>query len=119
MNEWLQEKIENEGKKVLGHFAEQYLFAVEPVNQVRISDHVIRFENLSLDFDSLMAAYSMQDIRLEHGNTAESNLNQHPTTAGKTKLDVSHLSAAAVQKIRDFYGKEMAAFGYNDSAPVT
>jgi len=138
MNDFVTNQVNNRHafRKQWNHFAEQYAFAVleiplaastsksaagsEPQEtkfEVRVADHVLRFENLNDEFDRLMLAYGLAGIELTSpaartANSADFFLGNNAATKNRTKLEPDAFDGATNRLIRDAYRNDFIAFGY-------
>lgn len=94
-NDFIKMKILN--RDPLGdHYSEQYLY-LDPETKV----HVLKFENIKEEFDSLMKSYNL-DIEL----------NVTTNKASKKIFSVNDLSNETIQLINTIYDKDFELFNY-------
>ena len=111
-NNYLEFKIKNRNiinRSVFspqnGHYIEQYRFLPPP----GLKCHVLRFENLTSDFNQLMVQYQYP-IRLKtHFN--------HGKRSHK-KFGLKDLSPQNIDLIRRVYQKDFEIFNYSQSVPI-
>lgn len=101
-----------------GHFIPQYDYIFD-LDGKKIVQHVLKFESLQDDFNTMMSKYGESSLQLgtEHAN--KSNISDK-------KLSANDLTDANLLLIQRIYGKDFAVFGYerlirpkNDAMPVT
>jgi len=78
-----------------GHYKEQYLYLDKKYNI-----HILKFENLSYDFDNLMKKYSL-NIKLDIHDNKNNKIHT-----------VSSLSPEVIKIINSVYDKDFKMFGY-------
>tara|TARA_Y100000389_G_scaffold189963_1_gene214284 strand:- start:4622 stop:6235 length:1614 start_codon:yes stop_codon:yes gene_type:complete len=108
-NEYLKREILNRGKITVNnhgssygdHYTEQHLYLDESVKT-----HVLKMENLTEEFDSLMSEYN---IPLK--------LNRHNNSNRKV-FEVHHMDAELIQLIQEVYKKDFETFGYSTEPPL-
>ena len=86
-----------------GHLIPQYDFVYDKVNNRRIIEHVLIFENLHEDFSNLMA---------EYGLPLELPRSRVRPKSGK-KLEVWNLSIQNMLLVEDIYKDDFREFGYD------
>jgi len=97
MNKFLILKIkEAEQVKRGDHYTAQYRYMH---NDVAI--HILKFENLQVEFDALMATYEIKDIVLTHDN------------ATPKRFSIDDFSAELIALINEVYHKDFELFGYS------
>lgn len=82
-----------------GHWLPQYLYTHDRQNN-QIPEHILKFENLQHDFDSLMKQYDLNII-----------LDKH-IRPGKYRFGVDDLSEKNKLLIQKVYAKDFQYFGY-------
>ena len=95
-----------------GHFLPQHYYAYNGTTGERIVTRVLRFENLTAEFDALMEEYGLP-IRLpERGKASFHAYNRRKGHKPKKKMGVEDLSADTVKAINDAYALDFSYFGY-------
>lgn len=140
-NDWIRQHVsstDNTAKLLkrrwIGHMVPHYLFVVEPVTEVRYVDYVLRIENLSKEFNSLMKAYGLDHLRLDenadghhHGSSSRhnrsvsdarfKNMNTSITNMVNQNnlktFNVNDLEKKTIKQINDAYADDFNSFGYN------
>lgn len=108
-NDYLKGKIRNRGKitttrhgqSYSDHYTEQYLYLDEAVKV-----HVLKMENLTEEFNTLMSQYNIP-LKLNH----HSNSN-------KKVFGVHHMDSELIQLIQEVYKKDFETFGYSVTPPL-
>jgi hypothetical protein len=101
MNEFLIQKIKcrsMDGR----HYTEQYKY-LHPTATI----HILKFENVTAEFNALMATYDIKGVVLGHQNSRESNTN-----AALQKFSPADFSKELITLINDVYDKDFSSFGY-------
>ena len=110
---WYPEHLYGKGG---GHWIPQYDYVYDDQGR-QIVEHVLRFENLTAEFDALMQRYNMTNIRLPQIMTSDSPTGnhtahqpiKHKTTSKLTRKDLSEKTKAMIHVI---FSRDFDAFGY-------
>lgn len=94
-NKILKKKILNNHNKLFGHYIPQH-FYIDP----NIKIHIIKFENLTKEFNELMKKYNYNFVLNKHSNK------------GKKIYTVNDLSNEVISLINNIYHKDFEMFGY-------
>ena len=101
LNDWIQMKLKEVMKltNYPGHFLPQHFYVYDHHRKQAVT-HVLRYENLQMEFHSLMRQYSLEFIQLP--------LNP-PNEVAFTKAS---LSPDTIAMINNVYGTDFSVFGY-------
>ena len=107
---WYPEHLYGRGG---GHWIPQYDFVYNDQGR-QIIDHVLRFENLTAEFDVLMHQYNMTNITLPRIQTSDFATGNHKGLKGKssTKLRRKDLSEKTKAMIHVIFSQDFDTFGY-------
>jgi len=97
INNMIQYYIVNRSQ-IGDHFTEQYLY-LDPDPNIKI--HVLKFENMKEDFDSLMKLYNIDIVLDVHKNKS------------KNLIKMEHLYKNTIELINSVYSKDFELFNYN------
>jgi hypothetical protein len=103
-----------------GHWIPQYDYVYDDQGR-QIVEHVLRFENMTAEFDALMQQYNMTNMKLRQVMTSSSSTGNHtdvPPDKDKTpaKLTRRDLWGKTKAMIHDIYSRDFDAFGYQRDA---
>lgn len=121
MNEWLSNKMKQQkrdsGAAYLmdnGHFTPQYDFIFGP-NEVRMLDYVLTMddphESLADQFNRLMDAFGMSDVRLVKFNALGA-----ADRDSETHLGVKHLNPTTISLMQSLYADDFSLVHYDKEA---
>ena len=101
MNAYLQEHCKPGNLREDGHFIPQYHYCYQS-NGEQVVDHILKFENLSVEFANLMREWGLG-----------LKLNRRDGVARHScKLTVKDLDKRTIDLINSTYSKDFEAFGY-------
>ena len=102
-----------------GHWIPQYDYVYDDEGR-QIVEHVLRFENMTAEFDALMQQYNMTNMKLPQVMTSSSSRGnqttrqppvQHKSTSS-SKLTRKDLSGKTKAMIHVIFSRDFDAFGY-------
>ena len=106
LNDWIKKKLRNwpdEDRKD-SHLTPQYMFVYNNNND-QVVEYVLKYEQLEIEFNSLMRNLGFENLVLE----------KEKINAGiydDSKLNVNDLDADTIALIMNFYEKDFKLFGY-------
>ena len=104
-NSWIRRELRRRSDSI-GHMLPQYLYVYDE-NGRQIVDHVLRFETVSMDFDSLMQRYGINLAWPKGGK-----INQGHQSDDKMRFSTRHFTQETLDLINEFYQKDFELLGY-------
>jgi len=102
MNEWIWKKIEKTPQQsYYGHLIPQHYYVYNKLGRKMVK-HVLRFENLTEEFQELMEKYS---LNITLGNKTNAR--------GSSALSVENLTRETIDMVNDRYAKDFRFFNYS------
>lgn len=102
MNGWMKRRLSPQAKKLV-HRLPQHLYVFN-MEGSRVIDHVLRFEHLDSDFESLMERYGLGVVLPQRVNI------RNATTS---VLTTANLTDDTIQMINEYYDADFALFNYS------
>lgn len=100
MNQYLVNRIQNRSKSG-NHYTEQYKY-LHPTTKI----HIIKFENMRVEFQTLMDKYNIQGIHLENLNA------KNKQKYNETRFTTDDFSKELIDIINNVYNKDFESFLY-------
>jgi Sulfotransferase family len=111
-NHWVFGNVTDVTRALHGHMLPQAYYVYDE-NGNKIIDHVIRYENLSAEFDALMVEYGLP-IKLpskKEGIPMFHTYNRKGVSHSQ-QMTVNELSPENIAKINEVYARDFELFGY-------
>ena len=115
LNHWIRVNLHksssSDGTTITGHLLPQHHYIYDAETGKQIVDHIIRFENLTAEFDDLMQIYGL-NITLLHGEKTNQGHQSSSNNNNNSRLTVSDLDPTTLEIINKFYQRDFELLGY-------
>lgn len=105
LNGWIRRKIAEQSNKT-GHMLPQHLYIYDEANNQHVN-HILRFENLTAEFNELMQLYR---INLTLPDNFKSNEGHQ--SRDMARFTVQHLTQSTLDMINTYYFEDFQLLGY-------